>query len=256
MEIKNKGGQIAVFVIIALVLVVSIASVFMLVQQPLTKTKALEDPRAAISECVEEIGEEALELIGTYGGYIDSQDLNILYEDEKRTYLCHTSEEKELCTNQEPLLVNNIKQEITDYVAPKIETCFSDLEKILIDYNPELGTTNLEVEIVPNSLLIKIDKRIVFTRHEQTQTYEIFDSSIPSPMFDFAKLTVEIINQELDCQCGLESCNADVVEIATKNRNFDIEKFLTGDDEEIYKLREFNSGKEFIFAIRNCVRFS
>ncbi len=252
--LKCKRSQIAIFVIIAIVLVVSIVAVFYLLQGSLMKGRIAEDPKAFISECVLEAGEEALELIRTHGGYLGEPELSRLYENEKIAYLCYIEGEEELCVNKEPMLTNRIEQQVTEYITPRVEECFKSLKESLARYNPEIGVLSLEVEVIPNSVLIKINKKVSFVNNEINQNYEIFDTSIPSPMFDFARISNDIINQEVSCQCGTETCNADVVGITMKNRDFDIEKFVTGKNEEVYKLREFDTKKEFTFAIRNCVR--
>jgi len=257
-EIKNnrgRKGQIAIFVIIALILVVSILGIFAFLNSPLNKTGAIANPTGFISECVEEAGEEALEIIGIHGGYIEAPELSMFYDDGDIAYLCYVEGERKLCVNKEPMLATKIEQEINDYITPRIENCFESLENSLSRYNPELGEMNLKVEVIPNNVLIKIDRRLSFVRNEQPQNFEVFDVSIPSPMFDFSRITLDIINDELNCQCGVESCNADIIDLASKNRDFDIEKFVTSGNEEAYKLREVISEKEFTFAIRNCIRF-
>ena len=251
---KGKKGQIAIFVIIAIILVVSIIVVFSLLQNPLKSSKVAEDPKIFISECVLEAGEEALELVRAHGGYLDAPELNMLYENENIAYLCYIDKQDELCINKEPMLTKRIEQQITEYVSPRVEKCFDSLEEILGKYNPEMGITNLEVDVIPNSVLIKINKKVSFTKNEESQDYEIFDIDIASPMFDFTLMTNDIINQEVSCNCGQEACNADVIALAGKNRDYDIEKFVTGGNEDVYKLREFDTKKEFTFAIRNCIR--
>jgi hypothetical protein len=38
-----------------------------------------------------------------------------------------------------------------------------------------------------------------------------------------------------------------------ENKNIEIKKFQTGDDNKIYSVKELNSGKEIEFAVRGCV---
>jgi hypothetical protein len=73
-------------------------------------------------------------------------------------------------------------------------------------------------------------------------------------LYDFAKLTQTIIADEVDCDCGEESCNADPVKLSLYNPDYRISKFVSGNSEEVYSITELETGSKFNVAIKNCVR--
>ena len=252
-KIESKRAQIAIFVIIGLIIVVGIVFVFLLVKQPFTKFSPVENPTGYIDNCIKEPTLEAIEQISMHGGYIQAEEPSILYENEEVAYLCYTTDNEKLCTAIEPMLIEKIEDEIKEYITQPLEGCFKSLEQGLKLYNPQSSATQFEVEIMPKQILIEIDKDISYTKDEQTQKIDVFDVAIPSPMYEFTRITNNIINEEVDCNCGTETCNADVFTVA-KTHDFEVERFVTGGNEKIYNLREIVTGDEFKFAIRNCVR--
>jgi len=250
---KTRNSQITIFVIIGLVLVVGIALVFLLVQQPFERINPVEDPKAFVQSCVQEAVDEAIPLILVHGGYISAPDLNLVYDDNEVAYLCYTGEKNKICSFKEPMLIEKIEQEISDYIDPRIKACFDSLERDLKNYNPKLGPTTFNVEIKNQQVIIEINKDLSFTKNEQEQSFDVFDTAIPSPLYSFTRITNDIINQEIDCKCNQETCNADVFTVA-QDSAFEVERFVSGRNEKIYNIREVASGQEFRFAVRNCVR--
>ena len=84
---------------------------------------------------------------------------------------------------------------------------------------------------------------------------ENFNTRIFSPLYDFGVLTQEIISEEVDCDCPNKLCNADLISIARYNRDYDFARVTDGDYNKRYSIKELDTGKEFNFAVRNCVAY-
>jgi len=250
---KCKHSQVAIFVIIALIIVVSISLIYIFVSKPEIGVKAEENPQAYIEQCIEPILEEAETSILKHGGYVQVSELNKEYDGEKRAYLCYVEGEEELCINKEPMLIPNIEQEIYNDIESKIEGCFDSLEEEFVNYDYYAQPTNLEIEVRPNQLVAKIRKEITITREGSTRKVELFDTYIDSPLYDMVVIITDILNQEVSCNCPYETCNADIMQLAKQYRNFEVERFVTGDNEKLYTVKEILSEKEFVFAVRNCI---
>ena len=251
---RGKRSQIAIFVIIALILVVTISLIFFLFQRPTLAISPVEDPKGFVESCSQDAAIEAINTIIPRGGYLAPTN-TLRFNNIDVAYLCYTEEDEALCTNQEPLLIERMEEEIFADISPKIEDCFQSLEQSLRKFNYEAGPTELEVKILPRQVLIDIRKEISFVKQEQPQRFETFDATISSPLFDFALITNEVINEEVDCECGEEACDANFIELSRAHRDFETKRAVfTGRGEEIYTIKDIKSDKEFVFAIRNCVR--
>lgn len=252
--LKSKRSQVTIFVIVALIVIVSIALIYLLASGKIGLSLARENPKAYISKCAGDSAKEAVEKLLPHGGYLNPSEPTLLYEKEKVAYLCYTEDDETLCKSREPQLSANIEKEIKDYISPLIEKCFGSLKDSLKNYNPEFEGTNIEVEIKPKQIIISINKKISYTKDEQTIAIEKFDASVSSKMWDFVRLTNQIINEEVSCNCKKEACNADILQISLDNDGIEAEKFVTGRNEEIYMLTDEISEDKFIFAVRNCIR--
>jgi hypothetical protein len=252
----NKHGQVTIFVIVAIILVVGIAGVAYFMRSGGIETPTINrnDPRGSIEKCATDAAEEALGLLLPHGGYVGVKSPSVFYRESDVSYLCHTSENEKICDNLEPLLIRRIELEIEDHILPTVENCFAGLKKEFIGDNYVEGPMNLDIKIRPEQILILINKSVSFEVAGQESDFDNFDAEMSSPTYDFLRISNDIINQEVICNCGSETCNADVIGLSRSERSIEIERFVTGRNEKIYTLRDIFSGKEFMFGVRNCVR--
>ena len=94
---------------------------------------------------------------------------------------------------------------------------------------------------------IHVDKKIKFETNNNRERFDSFDINIDSELYDFATIVNELIRQEV------LYCNSDYVELIGENKNFEIRKFQTGDDNKIYDVKDTSTGKTIRFAVRSCV---
>lgn len=249
--LQSKTGQVTIFVIIALILVVVIALIFVLIPKEGINIKPSENPKGYIDNCVSNAVEEAIEKILPTGGYLNVEN-GLNYNNQEVAYLCYIEEERKICINQEPMLIDKMESEIYNYIKPQITNCFNSLKSELEGYQ-EIDSDFI-VDIRPNAVIVLINKKITYIQRDSTNEINGFDSSVESSLFDIARITNQIINEEVNCDCGNEICNADVVKLSGQNQDFELEKFVTGKNEEVYTIKNRKLKEEFVFAIRNCIR--
>ncbi len=258
----QKGGQLTLFVILGvLIIVVSIlASLFLfdvdldddgsLIGNNNEKTRAQE----YIEECVEAEVENSLDALLIQGGEIDSGDEVIFYKLKDVKYLCYTEEIEELCVNLEPMLISNTEEDIRDSIDAGVENCFDKLVESYSAYTPTVGETGLEIDILPSKIVVYLLKDITLHDGEDESYYDDFSFEIGRETYNLLRISQKIIDEELDCECGEESCNADLAVLMGENYGFSIEKDLVNDQSEVYSIEDNSNGDEFVFAIKNCVK--
>jgi len=256
---KNKA-QITLFIIIGIIIIVGIAIIFLAFRERFIPEKEIPiDVSQTMERCIKDSANSAIKEIISHGGYsnatIVSKD-NLLFKEIQIPILCSTSGYDELCTNNEPMLIQNSEKEIKDIITSKIENCFSELETQLEkthSYNAE--STSIDVQITPDYLILTVNKKITIQKDNQTENFEDFSQKIQSGLYDSLILTNEIINEELECNCLTESCNADIITLNKNNHDFEITKpVFSNDNEEVYMIKEISSGNVFQFGVKNCVR--
>lgn len=245
-----KHGQITIFVILALIIVVGLMILFLLIKPPEVKIIDEKNPQAFIESCTREAVEEAIDTLSEKGGEISPKGY-ITYNNTEITYLCYNENFYEKCINQRPLLVEHIENEITTYITPKIVKCFGDLQTGLEkSYKIETSALQLNTRLQSKNVVVHINKTFRMTKlgGEGGESKEIneFRMHLVHPIYNFAKIAMEIVNQES------RFCNFDELGFMILHPEFDITKFITGEEDIIYRIKEVSTQESFIFAVKSC----
>jgi len=259
MEIK---GQVTVFVILAILLFAVIALVFILYQNQFSKTigKTEDHPINNFEDCINGYVNQAADLVYANSGFIEMPTLTYLLTNTEGyykqfdirgiPYLCYTALDYTRCTPQAPLLISHLEKEIFDYIEPKIDFCFELVKNGLEEAGYKVNLENIEevnAEVVKNAIEVRVKRKLTQSKSEFEETFDSFQANFRSPLYDIAKITEEIINQE-----SLQ-CNANYIGIMAANKNFDVEKFESGNGVTIYTVTDMKTKKSWTFAIRGCV---
>lgn len=244
----RKKGQITIFIIIALMLVVLIAMIFVARAPPKIVINDEKSPHSYIETCTKEAVNEALKKIQTYGGDL-SPKLSVMHNNFNRSYLCYNSAYFQPCINQRPKLIEHIEGQITEYIKPKLIECFDNLKTDLEKrYDPiQMGDMEVDTRLAPREILVHINRKFVMSRGEvKTREFNDFKVQIIHPIYNLAEISNEIVNQEA------QFCNFDNLGYMIIYPDYDITKFETGNADIIYTVKDRKSGQDFNFAIRSC----
>lgn len=251
-NIINRRSQVTIFIIIALVIVAIIIGYFLLAQRTQTKINQpnLMDPEQYIDKCAKDAASEAVKIMLPQGGFLAPSSYK-LYEDSRVAYLCYTNLFYKTCTMQEPMYIQHLQDEITNYSTPIIDECFKQLKLELEkqSYNIELGSMSITTELIPGTARLKINRMISMTKQEETRKYENFKSVFNSPLYNLALIAVEIANNEA------KFCNFEYQGFMIFYPDYSIDKKTVGQGttaSKIYIIQDRNSGKKLNIAIRSC----
>jgi len=156
---RSKKGQIAIWVILALVLVGAILLFAFMQKKPLAGGAAGFEIEPYIQQCVSQAVNEAVEIMLPQGGFLSPANFRI-YNDTNISYLClHTGFFKP-CINQHPMLINEMSREIEGYIKPRVDSCFNSLSKEVDNKNGELtlGEMSFNVSMAPEKIFVNIKR--------------------------------------------------------------------------------------------------
>ena len=247
MQRKNKKGQAMIWVFVAILIVAGIAMLFLFVKGPGLLTQTEFEPKSYIEKCVRKSTNDAIDIMLPQGGFIAPRNYKTYYG-KNAAYLCENIGYFAPCISQHPMLLNEMKKEITNYTSPEIEQCFSDLKKELEkrDNSVVYGSTLLNVSLGPDRVYVDVIKRISITKGENTQSFDNIRVEIISPLYDLGSVAIEIASQEA------KYCYFEYVGYMLLYPRFDIQKFAFGDSTKIYTIKDKNTDKEMNIAIRSC----
>ena len=244
----GRKGQISLWVIIAVAIVAIIGVVFFFAGGPELFIGEEINPKAYIEKCVRESVNEAIEIMLPQGGFIDSGSNSKMYNDKNVSYLCYTKGSYIRCTNQHPVYITEIRNEILDYIKPRTEQCFTELEKELEKRGDEvlIEPMSIAVSLIPGKARINIERKITISKAGITKSIDKFEAEVESRIYDLANVAIEVASQEA------KFCYFELVGYMMVYPRFNIGRDKLDDGTEIYIIKDKYTNEELSIAIRSC----
>lgn len=250
-----KRGQVTIFIIIAIVIVGSIVLVLVSRGGEILKIGEAQEknPESFLSSCLKDKIEEGINLVSIHGGSIEpTLKKTFQFEGEPSrdiAFLCYTNNYYIPCINQEPMLIQHIKEELKSYLSLDVESCYnklvSGLESQGFQTDSEYG--GFEIGLEERRVVVKINARLTLTKSGETSNYEELNIAVLSKLYDIALLAHEISNQEASY------CNFGYANYMIENPVWEIDQFRTSDSIIIYTIKNKDDENKFRFAVRGCV---
>ena len=244
----NKKGQITIFVIIGIVIVISLVFAFVMLKQTTGKILPEENPQAYIEQCVEEGLAIDADFLIKNNFYPNRNYSYINYRGIFVPYLCTTSQFYTPCMNQEPMLVNYVENYLKNLTLPRANKCFDSLISALEKkgYVAQQSPMQMSMELENNAITININKKISTKLNEESKTYENFNINIQSPIYRMIDTVRNIINYES------KLCEFNDIGWALHYRDIGIQRFSASDQTKVYTITDKNSNKKINFAVKTC----
>ena len=249
----NKRGQVTVFVILGIIVVVAIFVVFYFLGDKIERDSeidvvfdesSLEPLKNYVGDCIEEHGNEAIDLVLKQGGKINPT-FYYYHDDNLVNYLCYT-DNFEPCANKHPFVDKFIENEIRDYLNVQIPQCI-DLDEIRNEgFTVSEGQFNLDVDLTDYNVLIDVYYPIKISKGDVEVTESRFSETFNVPVGKFAEVAEDVVNEEILYGTFFNQI------YETQNPEVTVIPFSVGNT-KIYTIKERGYLQEFVFAIRGWV---
>ena len=246
---KNKRGQVTLFIRIGIIVVVSALLIFIFKPKIISSTRFdTQNPSAYIDACIEGKIDETLNQI-YLGGGDSNPSAFVMYDSEKIGYLCYTNEYNKPCVNQQPLLKSHIKNEIDSEIRDELNTCFDSLEENYErkGYDVNLQKGILDIEIQTEKIIFDLTNYEITVTKQDTESYDSFDISMKSDLYTILSIVNNIIEEEI--KIG----DVNTMMYMTAFRNFKLEKNQISGGTTVYVLTNEDTQTKFQFASRSHV---
>lgn len=243
----NKRAQVAIFFIIAIVIVAFIAILFVFSKKPIVPELEIANPQERIESCAKDAVNEAAALIIKHGGFIEPRNFKV-YKNNKIEYLCENTGNFKPCINQHPMLLEEIKKEILNYLNPRLDQCFATMKEEFEKrrYAVAMESMKTNVTLATNRIYLFIERDLTVSKQEKTERFKDFNIEINNPLYDLAKVAIEIGNQEA------KFCYFEYVGYMILYPRFGIKVNTLSDSTSIYTIKDKHSNKEMNIAVRGC----
>lgn len=242
----GKRGQVTIFVIVALILVV-IAIMFYLLYPQIRATLGLDtkNPNQFIQDCLEDHIKDAKEKLVLQGGSINPEHY-FLYNNDKIEYLCYSEEYYLMCVVQQPLLKNHIEEEIKKEISANVQTCFENLESDFKKrgYGVSLKNGNFEIELLPKRIVARFNHSLTLTK-DAKEEYKSFSVVLNDNLYELVSIANSIISMET------KYGDSEATTYMNYYHDLKVEKLKQTDGTTIYILTDRNTNNKFQFASRS-----
>jgi len=262
----NKGGQITIFVIVAIVLVVSIGIFFAIDRGvPILDRSEEFNPETFIDKCIKDEVRDIVDVMLPQGGIVNPTDYK-LYNYIKVPYLCKNENYYNIviwndeydsgfertpyaCVTQYPAYLRKIEKEIEEHTYTKIESCYASLENTLIERNYEVsrGDIIIDATLKPGIIETVIEGKLTYSKGEISKSFESFSVLIRSPLYELGSVANEISSQEA------MYCHFSEDGFMFLYRDYRIGKYMFSDSTKIYTIEHKPTGATMNIATRGCV---
>jgi hypothetical protein len=245
-EKMRKRGQISIFVIFAIVIVVLAILIFIFYPRIESFVGGEDSPNTFLKRCVEPVIEEGVDILSKQGGYYDPEGF-VMYKGERVKYLCYTAQYYVPCYVQQPLLRAHFEQELEDLIDDKAAECVGEMKGYFEDrgYSVSGGTTpRTDVNVNFNDISVDVNLDLVLEK-DTTRRFDNIEFGYKSQMYSLLMTATSIID--------FESTYGDSETLAYVRYypNLKIGKFKLGDGSTVYELEDIRTGETFTFASRS-----
>lgn len=243
---KNTRGQVTIFIIVAIVIVVAGLLVYFV--YPKIKAGAgfdSKNPSAFIQTCLEDEIKNNAKIISSQGGSLNPK-LNYSYDNSKIEYLCYTNQDYLPCVMQQPMLKQHIEEEIKNSVENQTKTCFNELKANYVKQgeNPNLVEGNLNVELLPGKIIFTSGNVLTLSK-TGSERYENFKIVLNNNLYELVGIANSILEWEVVYG------DADTSSYMNYYPNLKVEKKKQEDGTKVYILTERDTKNKFQFATRS-----
>ncbi len=243
-KMKLKKGQVSVFIILGILIVVVLLLLFSR-DAGFDTIFAKQSPYQEIEGCAQTAIQEGLDILMLQGGVIESENY-FMYEGKKIDYVCYSENEYENCIMQKPILTNTIRDELEEYSTPKIKSCLNSVKNDLErkGYSVVMRDPEIVIELVPDNVLVDMNLGL---RIEKTgvESFDHIRTGIKSKIYNFALITSSI--SQWETRYG----DSETLNYMLYYPSLKVEKKKQGDGTTVYILTDRDTDEKFYFASRS-----
>jgi hypothetical protein len=244
--IKSKKGQVTLFIIIAILLVVVIlGALFLYGEKESYKPKEV-GPEQFIKNCAKSVVEDKIQVLLDNGSRLNPTHF-VTYKGQIYNYLCYQADYYSSCYNLYPDLEGVTEKELEESTKTEVENCFRAITEEYQDRGFTVRADGKEygIDILPGNIKLTIRFDFEISDGETSLSFDNFDTRIASPFYDLIKVAREIVNAES------RFCYFEYGGYMLLYPQFDIKR-ISYDTSRLYWIKDRRSGNEFKFAVRSC----
>ena len=251
----KKRGQVTVFAIVG-VIIAALVVLFLVIRNQIyigganieDLEKEFPQIQGHIDDCLKEVGEKYIVLIGKQGGYLttnpgtfrQNQGVGI-------NYLCYNIEGKPECSNR-GLRLFDIKTSLERGMLNEVNSCLDIDQFDKIGLNAERGTLKLNVDIGEDTVILNANLPIKISKGDTETQRNSFSAELEYPLGRLYNSAKDIVDSEA-VYGDIDTLTYSVLKTKLTGKLYVVQKLQPYPDELfILKIKDVpRKEKEFVF---------
>ncbi len=254
MERNNKSAQVTIWVILGVVIVASVLLIYLVRNGPTlirpNQGAETSDTQSYIEQCTRQSVNEVSDIMIPQAGLLNLRN-SIVFNNTRIEYICDYIGYFEPCINQHPALMQEIKNDISSYITPKLDECFKNMK---IEFEKKQAKVNFDDSSPPlvkiglgkDRIFLNIKKKMAIEKLGETNSFDELNFEVSSPLYNLASIAMEIADQEAK-YCYFENVGYSII-----YPRYNIGLFRMSESTKIYTIKDTKSAKSMYIAVRGC----
>ena len=251
----QKKGQVAIFVIIGIIIVILVALMFIGRKEygiGISGAKFLSDKldsvKQNVDECVNKLTSSSIKQFAEQGGDFNPSRY-VLYQNRKVKYLCYNIEDDYKCINMLPpfeVMIKNLQERADRDMKGCID---KEIPKSKVGaYDSKVEDPVTEINVDGTDVVINVDYHVELSKDGATVELGKITRSINAPLYELYRATYDVVNDN----AGTGFFDQLIYMLNKKGKiiiNVDKSPSTGNGGDIIYKINKKDDNFEFWFAI-------
>jgi len=251
---SNKRGQVTIFIIIAIVIVVLGVLIFLLYPRITSSSSfEVENPERFLQDCVEDELKDLIKDLSMQGISLAPKHY-VPYEYEDKIYsvqyLCYTSTFGQPCIRSPVFLIVEFQNQISENIKVTVDNCFEALETSYVKKSYTISDKKkgiIKTEIFPTRTLLEMNNYEITVTKGSSQKYKSFNIVLNNNLYELLNTASSILEDEVNFG------SAKRIQYMFDNLNLRITGEEKSDSTNIYVLENKKTKEKLIFASRSLI---
>ena len=245
---KDKRGQVTLFIILGIVLIFGIFFIIYSLKPEFFKpiTSRLGIGVKGFESCLDSSLSQKINKLALTAG-IANPKFSYQYQGQNYTFLCYTNEYLKPCVNQEPFLKDRFEQSLKELIKEDFEKCYEssirELQKRGFDV--ERGDVSYEIFIESKSIKLKIKAPTISSQGDSAFSFRDLTYTYKTNIYEILMVAISLI--QFETYYG----DSEQMQQMFYYPNIKILKERRDEDIKVYSVIEKNEGIKFNFAVRS-----
>ncbi len=238
-----KRGQLTLFIILTILLVVAIGLLFYYLKPEIFSSDL---PQPKLESCISSSLDAEIKSLALNAGLRESR-FSQMYGGNNYTFLCYTDEYYQPCVNQEPFLTGAFEDSLESVLKKEFQGCYDSYvdELITRGYDVTRGIAKFDVSIDPDGIAIVIDAPMTISSGESAVSNQKYKYLYRTNLYELLMVATSLI--QFETYYG----DSEQMQQMVAYPDILIDKQRIDGEIKIYTLTEKNEDIEYRFAVKS-----